>query len=183
MSAVNASGIVSTVIAASLAVGAGGSGAGGGASVGAAIAKNSIGFSGNTRDAATANALVDDSSLTLAGDLKNVAVNNTRISATVVAASAAISGGGNGIGLAGAGASAENKVALDTTSTLSNVADGELTVHDVTVQSIDSAHIDSWLVPRRSVLQPQAVQLARLASVSDSQRTSLILKRSRPWMM
>ncbi len=143
VSAVNASGIVSTVIAASLAVGAGGSGVGGGASIGAAIAKNSVGFSGGTRDASTANALIDDSSLAITGDLTNVAVNNTRISATVVAASAAISGGNNGIGLAGAGASVENKIALDTTAKLSHIADGDLTAHDVTVQAIDSASIDA----------------------------------------
>ncbi len=71
-------------------------------------------------------------------------MNNTRISATVVAASAAISAsGGSAIGLSGAGASAVNKVAIDTSAKLSHIDDGELVAHDVTVQAIDSASIDS----------------------------------------
>ncbi|MFO0942485.1 MAG: hypothetical protein U0930_17240 [Pirellulales bacterium] len=143
VSAANAAGIVSTVVAASLAVTVSG-GSGGGLAIGAAIAKNSIGYDGSTRNANTVHAQLDGATVSAAGDLSITAANDARIGTTVIAASVAVSGAsGTSVGLAGAGASARNLIAIDATAELKNVVSGQLSTMDLNVSAVDRAAIHS----------------------------------------
>jgi hypothetical protein len=108
----NTSTITAKVLTASAAVGGGGT-TGVGASIGAAVARNLIGFNSNgDRVPAEVQAYVSNASINAGGNLTLKAVASETIEALVLAGSAAIAAGGTaGVGASGAGASTTNKVA------------------------------------------------------------------------
>ena len=83
-----------------------------GVAIGAAVAKNRIGFDeSDAADAAEVQAYVDDCSIDTSGALTQDAIATQIISAIVLAGSAAMAGGGTtGVAASGAGVRAENKI-------------------------------------------------------------------------
>ncbi|MCY7332058.1 MAG: hypothetical protein LH649_05235 [Pseudanabaena sp. CAN_BIN31] len=111
LSATNTSQIEAKVAAVSVAVGVG-SKAGIGVSIGAAIAKNYVGYDGSTRTPAEVKAYIQNSSINANGALTLSATNNALINASVGAGSAAVAGGGKaGVAASGSGVDAQNKIA------------------------------------------------------------------------
>ncbi len=111
LDAASSSSVVAIIVAASAAVA--GAGAGGvGASIGAALAKNFIGFTeSGTSDPAEIQAYVKNSSINAVGALTADAIGNQAIGAVVFAGSVAIAASGSGaVGLGGSGVSAINKI-------------------------------------------------------------------------
>ncbi|RUT07776.1 hypothetical protein DSM106972_020360 [Dulcicalothrix desertica PCC 7102] len=112
LAATNSATIDAKIAAVSVSAGGGGT-AGVGVSIGAAVANNSIGYDGSTRQPAEVQAYIQNSSMSAAsGDLTLSAINNGSITAGVGAGSAAVSGGGTaGVAASGSGVSTENKIA------------------------------------------------------------------------
>ena len=112
ISATGTSAITSTVVAASAAISGGAVGVG--ASIGAAVAKNFIGFEADgTESRAEISAYVMDSSIDTEGDLTQTALASQTIASTVLSGSAALAAGGVGVAASGSGVLAENKIAVD----------------------------------------------------------------------
>ena len=112
LTATNTSTINATIVGASAAVGGGGT-AGVGVSIGAAVARNLIGYALDGSYSPTpVQAYLLNSSLNAAGALTLTANSNQSIDATVVAASMAVAGGGTaGVAASGSGVSATNQMA------------------------------------------------------------------------
>ncbi|WP_197455992.1 choice-of-anchor Q domain-containing protein [Stieleria neptunia] len=136
----NTSGIVSTIVAASIAVGVGTGGTSAAAAIGAAASQNFIGFDkSGDRKPAVASALVDQSAIDVGGEVSVSASTGQSIGSLVFAGSVAVSAGtgGAGLSLAGAGAGASNKIAADATALFSNSTD--VSASDVRVQATDTS--------------------------------------------
>ena len=104
--------IDSTIVAATAAVGAGGT-AGLGAAIGAALARNLIGYNADGTAATNeVQAFIRRATVTAKSGVSLSAVTAQTIDAVVVAASLAVASGAIGGGFAGSGASAINKVAM-----------------------------------------------------------------------
>lgn len=139
------SGIVSTVVAAAVGVGVSTGGSGGSASIGAALARNFIGYDedGN-RDAASAIARLENTSTTATGELNVNAVTAQKITTVVIAATVAVSasvGSGVSIGVSGAGASAINRIAADAEAEIRGVTEGVLNTDTINVSALDQSII------------------------------------------
>ncbi|KAF0119392.1 MAG: hypothetical protein FD149_77 [Rhodospirillaceae bacterium] len=137
--------ISSTVVAASLALGVGGS-SGIGVSIGIAVARNLIGTTG-ADDPVTAGALayVTDSSINAADDLVIGARATGVISSIVFSGSAAIAAGGSaGVGASGSGVWAENRIASLVTATIDGDRAGGIVADSITVTARDTSLISSF---------------------------------------
>ena len=109
----NTSSISAKIDAWSFSVGVGGEAFGGAAAVGAAVARNYIGYDlDDHRMPAQVRAHVENSSIDARGNLTLTAVANETINADVTAAAVAVAGSlkGGAIGASGSGADAKNKI-------------------------------------------------------------------------
>ncbi|MCP4992988.1 MAG: hypothetical protein GY934_04255, partial [Gammaproteobacteria bacterium] len=115
LSASDTSTINATVAASSVALAGGGVGVG--VSIGAAFARNLVGHTlFDQRTPAQVRAYVDNSILTVNGNLTQTATANETINATVLSGSAAISAGVVGVAVSGSGVVAVNKIATEVQS-------------------------------------------------------------------
>ncbi|HND55487.1 MAG TPA: hypothetical protein PLV92_23900, partial [Pirellulaceae bacterium] len=114
VTAVASSGISTTIVAASIAAGVGGT-TGVGVSIGVAVARNFIGYDSNGGDGDSAvKAYIKDTTVDAGGDLNIAATGQEKIAAIVFSGSAAIGGGGTaGVAASGSGVWAENKIGVD----------------------------------------------------------------------
>ncbi len=145
LDAASSQSMISTIIAASVALAGGGTG-GVGASIGAALAENFIGFdqAGGTdaNKAAEVRAYVVDSSINAGGELSQTAVADQGIVAVVFAGSAAIAGGGTGaLGLAGSGVNAKNKIGARVEASISGDGAGGINADSVSLVARDTSNI------------------------------------------
>ncbi|QOV24150.1 beta strand repeat-containing protein [Anabaenopsis elenkinii] len=134
----NTSKIDALIVAASGAVGGGGT-AGVGVSIGAAVAENKI--TGEVQ------AYINNANVTATGNLHQSAIADTDISATVAAGSFAVAAAGTaGVGLSGAGVSAENKINSKVNSYIASTVTAPITVTAKEVKLIadDSSTIESF---------------------------------------
>ena len=136
--------IDATIVAASAAA-AGGGVAGVGASIGAAVARNLIGYDsdGNKLESGV-EAKISDTSVQAEGALRQSAIANQTVDAQVLAGSVAIAGGGTaGVSLSGAGVLATNKIG----NTINAQIDGDGTegidVDSVALKAADNSTIAS----------------------------------------
>ena len=138
----NASSIIAEVIAASASVAVGGV-AGFGASIGAARARNFIGFElDGTPSPAEVQAYVLNSSIIAGGDLSQTATANETITAQVLSGSVAVSGGGAvGVGLSGAGSSTENKIATQIRAFINGDGATGIIADKVSLTAMDTSSI------------------------------------------
>ena len=142
LDAASRSGIVAVVAAASLAAGVGGTGVG--VSIGAAVARNFIGWKPDGTPApAEVRAYALDSSLSAAGDLSLTATASQTIGAVVLAGSAAVAAGGVGVAASGSGVSAENKIGVDVQASIDGDREGGISADRVTLTATDTATISS----------------------------------------
>ncbi|MEZ6090103.1 MAG: hypothetical protein R3C05_19165 [Pirellulaceae bacterium] len=146
--ATSTSSVIATIVAASAAVGVGGSG-GLGASIGASIARNYIGFD----DAGTTDvdkvseikAFVEDSSIDATGILSADAIADQTIGSTVFAGSVAIAvGGTGGVAASGAGVSSTNKIGADVKAFISGDGADGIRASGVTLRADDLSTISAF---------------------------------------
>lgn len=142
VNASNSSSISATVIAASVGIGVGGE-AGVGVSIGAAIAHNFIGRQEDgTAAPSQVEAYIQNTGMTTVGQLSATAMGSETINATVVAGSAAVSGGGSaGIGLSGAGVSVDNEVGVDIKSYINGDGGTGITVGNLLLTATDKSTV------------------------------------------
>jgi hypothetical protein len=149
VSANNDSRITATIVGASLAVGAGKDN-GVGVSIGAALASNFIGWdpkAGSSQGVGQTQAFVTDSSMIISGALSATATATQVVNATVVAASAAFSGGKElGVSLAGAGADSLNQVANTVQAYIDGDTSGGIHAGSVSVIADDTSTITAVTV-------------------------------------
>ncbi|MGO0307869.1 LEPR-XLL domain-containing protein [Endozoicomonas acroporae] len=167
--ATNKSDIDSTTVAVSAAVAADSGSGSAGISIGAAITENTIGTSD---DRLRVKALLEDSALTIDGDLNIDATNDMTVDAEVGAGSAAVVVSTNGSGLAGSGSGvgASNKIYGETLAWIANSRDinaGKITVNAINKASITSVAASASLA---FGLAPSggSVSLAVAASVAEN---------------
>ena len=148
ISAASDSLITSTVAAASLAIGGGGT-TGVGVSIGIAVARNFIGWTpSGSEPRGEVQAYIRDSSVLAADDLTLTAFASQTIHSVVLAGSAAVAAGGTaGIGVSGSGVFAENRIGIDVkafidgdTAIGGGVTEGILADH-VTLTALDTSTI------------------------------------------
>ncbi|MGB8168696.1 MAG: hypothetical protein WCF18_14460, partial [Chthoniobacteraceae bacterium] len=149
LGATSESTISSTVVAASLAIGGGGT-TGVGASIGIAVARNFIGWTpgATTETPAEVRAYLLNSSVTAGDDLTQTATAKQTISSLVVAGSAAVAAGGTaGVAVSGSGVYAENKIGVDVKAFI----DGDrstgttgISADSVTLIANDTSSIDAF---------------------------------------
>ncbi|WBA80116.1 hypothetical protein [Endozoicomonas sp. GU-1] len=167
--ATNKSDIDSTTVAVSVAVAADSGSGSAGISIGAAITENTIGTSD---DRLRVKALLEDSALTIDGDLNIDATNDMTVDAEVGAGSAAVVVSTNGSGLAGSGSGvgATNKIYGETLAWIDNSRD--VNAGKITVNAINSASITSVAASASLAfgLAPSggSVSLAVAASVAEN---------------
>ncbi|MGI2027111.1 LEPR-XLL domain-containing protein [Endozoicomonas acroporae] len=167
--ATNKSDIDATTVAVSSAVAADSSSGSAGISIGAAITENTIGTSD---DRLKVKALLEDSALTIDGDLNIDATNDMTVDAEVGAGSAAVVVSTNGSGLAGSGSGvgATNKIYGETLAWIDNGRD--VNAGKITVNAINSASITSVAASASLAfgLAPSggSVSLAVAASVAEN---------------
>ncbi len=133
----NTSSIESTIAAVS-AAGAGGAGGGIGVSIGAAIANNEIGSSG---DRLTVNSYIDNSELYASEALTVDSELDMTITAGVGAGSAAVAGGAVGISGSGAGVGVHNDIYADVDSYITDST--KISATDITITSLSESEIDA----------------------------------------
>ena len=142
VSAANASIIDATIVAASLAVGVGGT-TGAGVSIGIAVARNFIGYdaSGDDSDSGV-RAYLRDSSLDVGGDLTVQASAEQTIDSVVFAGSAAVGAGGTtGLAASGSGVWSENKISMDVMAYIRGDGAGGIGAKSVTLTADDHSEI------------------------------------------
>lgn len=174
ISAANTSDIDATTVAVSAAVAADSGSGSAGISIGAAITKNNIGTSD---DRHSVKALLDNSALSIDGNLKVGAINNMTINADVGAGSVAVVvTGGSGLAGSGSGVGATNDIYGETLAWIDNSRDisaGEITVNAVNNASITSvagsASLAFGLAPSGS-----SVSLSVAASVAENSIDSIL---------
>ena len=138
----NTSSIDATVAAGSAAV-AGGT-VGVGVSVGAAVARNLIGFTlAGTRDANEVQAYIQGSEITATGAVTLDAFSNQTINAEVLAGSAAIAAGAVGVGVSGAGVVTRNRIAVDAGAYIDGQRTSKITADSLSLAAIDQSTIDA----------------------------------------
>ena len=147
VSASNTSTITAQVAGLSAAVSIGGVSVG--ASIGAAVARNFIGYNAaGTRQGVDVFAYLSDTSVSTYGALNIGAVSNQTITAEVLAASVAVSAGFVATGMSAAGAYTENKVAADVHAYIDNTgltgADDLVKAADISVSATDTTSITSY---------------------------------------
>ena len=142
LKASNSSSISATVIAASVGIGVGGE-AGVGVSIGAAIAHNFIGRrEDGTAAPSEVEAYIQNTGVATSGQLSATALGSETINATVVAGSAAVSGGSSaGIGLSGAGVSVDNEVEVDIKSFINGDGGTGITVGNLVLTATDQSTV------------------------------------------
>ncbi|MBL4832198.1 MAG: hypothetical protein JKY55_20255, partial [Aliivibrio sp.] len=133
----NTSSIQSTIAAVS-AAGAGGAGGGIGVSIGAAIANNEIGSSG---DRLTVNSHIDNSELYASDALTVESELDMTITAGVGAGSAAVAGGAVGVSGSGAGVGVHNEIYADVDSYITDST--KISAADITITSLSESEIDA----------------------------------------
>ena len=136
--------IDATIVAASAAA-AGGGVAGVGASIGAAVARNLIGYDsdGNKLESGV-EAKISDTSVQAEGALSQSAIANQTVDAQVLAGSVAIAGGGTvGVSLSGAGVSATNKIGISVNAQIDGDGTEGIEVDSVSLQAVDNSTISS----------------------------------------
>ena len=156
ISAASTSEITSAVVAASLAIGGGGS-TGVGASIGIAVARNFIGYTPfGGEDAAQIQAYVENSSIHAIGDLVQTATASQTINSLVLAGSAAVGAGGStGVGVSGSGVLADNLIGVDVKAYI----DGDIAIGGPLTDGIRAKqrqperhrHLDDLRLRRRGV--------------------------------
>jgi hypothetical protein len=141
----NASEISAFVLTASLAVGASGT-VGVGASIGAALARNFVGFELNgTRNPSVTQAYSMNSSINATDDLSITATGSETIFATVLAGSVAISAAGTvAVGVSGAGVSVENRVGADVKAFIDGSGSNGVIADTITIKATDMPSITSF---------------------------------------
>ena len=140
VTAANTASIVSTVAAASLAVGAGSTGLG--ASIGFAVARNWIGYDSDSDTARTVTrATVRDAGVNALGDVDVRSMAEQRISALVLSGSAALAGGSTGIAASGSGVGAYNRIQMDITAEIDGDQSLGISADHVTVQATDGSTV------------------------------------------
>src|SRR5258706_919037 len=136
--------IEAKIIAASLAIGGGGT-TGVGASIGAALAQNLIGWTGDgVRAPIEVKAYVENSSINPRGDLTATATADGHIDALVVAGSVPGAGGRTaGVAASGSGVDTENRIAAKVQAYIDG--DGTLGVHAdrITLTALDTSTISA----------------------------------------
>ena len=137
LTASDASSITATIAAVAASGGGGGTG-GVAAAIGASLAENLIGFNADLSTATNqVLAYVQDSSIHAGGALMATATAGETINATVVAASAAISGGGTvGVSLSGSGVSAINEMGTDVKAYIDGDTAASFTTAGIVASSI-----------------------------------------------
>jgi hypothetical protein len=145
LAASSSSRIDATVVAASLSAALAPAKTAGSASVGAARARNLIGWSDNsTEQPLEVRAYLLDTSVTAPnGALKLSADAHQQIAATVGAASVAVTSGRNAIGLGGAGAESVNRISEQVAATLDGSAAGGVLARSVSLKATDRSTIDA----------------------------------------
>ena len=144
LTATNTSTIHATIVAASVAVGGGGA-AGVGVSIGAAVARNLIGYGLDGSYTPTqVQAYLLNSSLTAAGALTLTANSSQTINATVVAASMALAGGGRvGVAASGSGVSATNQMGAQVEAYINGTGAAGVTAASASLSAQDSSTINA----------------------------------------
>ncbi|WP_236960758.1 beta strand repeat-containing protein [Methylobacterium durans] len=144
---------ITAIVSAAAASGGGGGAAGVGVALGVGGAENRIGrwttsgTDGNRKDTLAADAMaveaaVKNATLDIAGALAVEATSNQTISATVVAAAAAIQGGGAaGVSGSGAGAVTANAIGVVTRATIDGDGTGGIQAGSVSVKASDTSAI------------------------------------------
>ncbi len=170
LEAAASSSIVSTIVAASLAVGASGT-AGIGVSIGVGIADNHIGgyASNGTRQPLEVRADLLRTSVKATGALLQTATSHQRISALVVAASAAIAGSGTvSIGASGAGAAAINTIVVDIAATITGVPNSKHTVRGIKAATVTLTASDDSAIKALAIGASMSVAIAGTAGIAAS---------------
>ena len=100
-----------------------------------------------TADSIDVHAYIEDSAINVTGALTVDALANQTINATIVAASAALSGGKIGVALSGAGASSDNRISVDVQAyideTNSPANSGTVVADSITISARDTSTIDA----------------------------------------
>ncbi len=140
----NTSTINAEVLAVAAAIG-GGAFVGAGLSIGAAIARNRIGYSATgVYSPIEVQAYIKNSSVDAAGDLTLTATSTLGIDAIIWAGSVAASAGGfAGIGVSGAGASAINRVAANVKAYIDGSGATDITADSISLTARDASIIDA----------------------------------------
>ncbi len=177
--------IHATVVGVSVAVGVGGDG-GVGASIGAAVARNLIGYNSGsanntvgTEDMVQAQAYLQGTSLSAAGALTATATSTPTIIAEVGAGSMAIGGGSDvGVGLSGSGVLTQNKIATKVEAYIEGDGTKGITVDSAAFSATDISHITAKAGAASLAAAPWAMSACRFRSAFRSPATISIIKSS-----
>jgi hypothetical protein len=180
VTASNDSHITAIIVGASLAVG-GGLDDGVGVAIGAALARNFIGWDpalGESRTSGQTRAYVENSSLEIGGALSATAVATETIEAAVVAASAAIAASKKFSGAAGgSGSDAVNQVASKVEAFIDGDHSGGIHATSITLSANDTSKITSTAIGAAlaaSFSEKAAVSIAIGVSLSENRIASQI---------
>ncbi|MGN7612778.1 beta strand repeat-containing protein, partial [Magnetococcales bacterium HHB-1] len=145
LAALNTARVNTTIVAASLSVGAGAT-TGVGVSIGIAVARNMVGYQNNDQGAiASVRAYILDSDIDATGDLFLSASANQTINALVLAGSAAVGGGGTtGVAVSGSGVWAENKIGVDVEASITGDIDEGIKAKTITLTATDKSTISAF---------------------------------------
>ncbi len=172
VNAASTSKISSTIVAASLAIGGGGT-AGVGASIGVSVARNFIGWTPDgTNTPAQVQAYLSNTSVSAGGDLKLTSLADQKIGSVVIAGSAAVGlGGVVGVGASGSGVWAENKIGVDVKSYIDGDRDSGTV--GISADSVTLTADDTSTIKALAGAASLAGSVGGIASVSFSIGVSL----------
>ncbi len=115
------------------------------AAIGAAVAKNFIGYDQNrNKQSSQIRAISENSQITTGGSFTTTATSNQDIDAEVVSVSVAIAASGNNaFGLGGSGVLSENKIAADIKAGINGDGTNGIRAQSVTIDAKDVSKIDA----------------------------------------